>query len=326
MHPAINSLYPPSRRREGVWLGGVIQIHVSRACDLSCYACTQGSNLAGKVTIMKPAQFEQAVKSLGFGVDGQKPYFGIVGCFGGNPCLSPYFDDYCHILQKYVPFPQRGLWSNRLNGHGKIARETFSPNHSNVNVHMSSEAWAEFKSDWPEALEARKEHTLSGLTQDSMHGPPFVAIKDVIADEEERWKLIADCDISRWWSALLGLYKGEVRAWFCELAAAQSMLHQDDPDWPDTGMVPHVGWWKRPIQDFEAQVNFHCHRCGIPMRRPGIPAINGDHEQFSATHAAIARPKVKDRPVVFVGVESLVRSARPATEYLSGVTPGYRGS
>jgi hypothetical protein len=34
------------------WRNGVIQIHVTRTCDLSCSHCTQGSNFGGKPTIM----------------------------------------------------------------------------------------------------------------------------------------------------------------------------------------------------------------------------------------------------------------------------------
>jgi hypothetical protein len=61
---ALAKMVAPGDRRPTKWRGGVIQIHVTRACDLACYNCTQGSNLAGRVPFMSPAHFEQAVLSL----------------------------------------------------------------------------------------------------------------------------------------------------------------------------------------------------------------------------------------------------------------------
>ena len=287
-----------------------MQIMVTRACDLACHGCSQGSNLAGKPPLMTPGQFEQAVTSLA-------GYFGVIGVFGGNPCVSPYFDDYCHFMRKHVPFLQRGLWSNNLCGKGAEARETFNPRHSNLNVHMSREAYEEFWRDWPESGPYVK-----GLGIDSVHGSPWVAMQDVIEDEEERWRLIADCDINKYWSACIGVVPGRgLRAYFCEIAYAMAALHADDPDWPDTGLEVVPGWWKKPQADFEAQIRQHCPACGIPMRRPGQLAQGGTHEEFSETHRHIARPKIRDRPVQFVQVESLARTERPSTEYLPNTTP-----
>ena len=318
MHPTVNKLVAPGQKRPGIWLGGIIQIMVTRACDLHCIHCTQGSNLAGRPVVMSPLEFEQAVDSL-------DQFTGIYGCFGGNPCLSPHFETYCEILRAKVAFPQRGLWSNHPRGQGKICRITFDPSHSNLNMHLNKEAYEEIKRDWPEAVPFVK-----GVDRDSVHGAPFVAMKDVEPDEEKRWAMIADCDVSRWWSAALGIVPGRgLRAYFCELAYAQAALHagaDDADDWPDTGMIPYPGWWKEPMAAFESQVNLHCHACGIPMRRPGQLAIGGEREEFSATHRSIARPKVRERPVEFVGVETLTRTARPATQYLPGVTPGYDAS
>jgi hypothetical protein len=176
---------------------------------------------------------------------------------------------------------------------------------------------------------------LKGLEQDSVHGPPFVAMRDVIPDERERWKLIGQCDVNKHWSALIGLVPGRgLRAFFCEIAYAQAALHATNPDWdgtggpmPDTGLEVKPGWWREPMAAFEQQVRTHCHNCGIPLRRPGQKAIQGTKEEFSKTHEWIARPKAHGRAVELVEIGGLVpRPDRPATEYLSGVTPGYRGA
>jgi len=315
-------MVPPSKARPGIWRGGILQIMVTRACDLACHHCTQGSNLGGKPVIMTPDEFEQAVVSMA-------GYFGVVGVFGGNPTISPHFSEYCRILRKHVPFGQRGLWCNNLRGKGADARVTFNPRHSNINVHLNSDAHAEFVRDWPESVPY-----LKGNDRDSVHSSPWVAMKDVESDESKRWAMIGACDVNQHWSALIGLVPGRgLRAFFCEIAYAQAALHADNPDWdgtgrpmPDTGLEVVPGWWRRPMADYEHQVRTHCHNCGIPLRRKGQLAIGGEKEEFSETHRHIARPKIKSRPVEFVQLGGIVsRPTRPATQYLPNVTPGYRG-
>lgn len=309
----------PGDKRPGAMRDGIIQIHVTRACDQACFHCTQGSNLGGKPVMITPDQFDAACASL-------QDYWGVVGVFGGNPTMHPQFDELCKIMRSRIPFEQRGLWSNNLRGKGAHARVTFNPRYSNLNMHLSGEAHAEFCRDWPESIPY-----LKGLDADSVHGSPWVAIKDVIDDEAIRWSMIGRCDINQHWSAMVCVVRGELRAFFCEIAGAMSMLHQDNPDWngtgkpmPDLGLPVTPGWWKLPLAAFRDQVMTCCHNCGIPMRRPGQLAIGGEQEEFSRTHEFIARPKIRDREVNFVGVESLARTDRPATEYLAGITPGYR--
>jgi hypothetical protein len=124
------------------------------------------------------------------------------------------------------------------------------------------------------------------------------------------------------------IVRGELRGFFCEIAGAMAMLHQDNPDWcssgapmPDVGVPILPGWWNRGMEAFDAQVRTCCHACGIPMRRPGQKAIGGELEEFSATHNHIARTKARGRALEFVGLGELERGARPATEYLAGTTP-----
>ena len=303
---------PGQVRPSKPYRGGVIQIHITRACDKACNNCTQGSELAGKVEFMSPAHFEQAVLSL-------KGYFGVYGVFGGNPALSPHFGEYCEILRKHVPFEQRGLWCNHPRKWGKEMRATFNPAVSNLNVHLDREAYEAFLRDWPEA------HPV-GLYQDSRHAPVHLAMKDVIADEGKRWELISTCDINQRWSAMIGVFRGELRAWFCEVAGAQAILHQYEPDYPDTGLDPmmvcspenpnaHLPtflrtergmdvyplnsitahmllWWELPMRSFAHQVRKHCHECAVPLRGYGELAMATDGvEQTSATHASIFKPK-----------------------------------
>lgn len=297
---ALARMVAPGTRRPGKFRDGVIQIHVTRACDMACYGCTQGSNLAGKTSFITPELFAQAVLSL-------KNYWGVVGLFGGNPALSPHFGSYCDILKKHVPYEQRGIWCNHPRGKGKLMRETFNPAVSNLNVHLSQEAYNEFKQDWPECGPV-------GLTTDSRHSPPYVALKDVVADEGKRWQLISGCDINHHWSAMMAMFRGQLRAWFCEIAGAQSILHQDNPSYPDTGLDPTLvyqqygkQWWEFTMPFYRDQVRKHCHDCGVPLRGHGELAQADDGkgvEQVSNTHKDIYRPKRASRRVELVTVQS----------------------
>jgi hypothetical protein len=296
----------PRDRRHSVWRGGVLQVWVTRACDKACFGCTQGSNLAGKPQMMSPDQFNDALMSL-------QDYFGVVGMFGGNPAVHPHFDSLCKIMRARIPFEQRGLWCNNLMGKGAHARITFNPQFSNLNVHMDREAYNEFIRDWPEAA-----HVVKGLDTDSRHSPPYVALRDVVDDEAERWKLIGNCDVNQFWSAIICVFRGELRGYFCELAGAQAMLHQHELDYPDLGVPIEPGWWNQGLEAFDAQVRKHCHDCGIPLRGYGSLAVTGETEQVSQTHANIYKPKTRERPVQLVQLRSELGEAslKRATDYI----------
>lgn len=320
---ALSKMVSPSQQIGRIMRGKIIQIVVTRACDLHCSNCTQGSHLAGKPSIMTVDQFDQACASL-------EGFYGVVGVFGGNACLHPKFDEICKVMRSRFPLKQRGIWTNNLNGNGNHARITFWPPHSNLNVHMNKEAYEEFCSDWPESVPY-----LKGLEKDSIHSSPWVSMIDLGIPESERWNMISSCDVNQFWSPAIGIIRGELRCFFCEISYSMAALHELNPNWsgtdqpfPDIGLECIPGWWRKPMADFSKQVNTCCHNCGIPMRRTGQLAIAGDHDEFSKTHEFIARPKVKSRPVKMIEPELVHianRSSRPATQYLPLVTPGYDG-
>lgn len=299
-------MVPPSQKRAGAFRGGIIQIQITRACTQSCFGCTQASNLAGKPAMMTPEQFEIACKSL-------EGFWGVVGVFGGDPPLSPHFEAICDILCKYFPKDQRGLWSNDACGKGEICRRTFSPKHSNINVHLDQKAHDEFCRDWPEI----RPH-IFGLHDDSRHGPPFVAMKDMGLSQEEIYEKAAGCDVNQRWSSLIGVYRGNLRAYVCEVMYSQAVIHENDQDWPDVGMEVVPGWWKRPMQDFAEQVNQHCGMCGIPLRGLGELAIGGEKEQVSKSHAGWFRPKTPGRKVQIVETLEELKSGslKTSTQYI----------
>ena len=369
----IQRMIPPSQKRNGPPKGGIIQIWVTRNCDKCCFGCTQGSNLRGGTSDITPEQFEEACKSL-------QGYFGVVGMFGGNPCIHRQFKELCRIMRKWIPFERRGLWSNNLLGNGAECQMTFNPSVSNLNVHLDKEAYKEFKRDWPESRPF-------GLDEDSRHSPPYVAMKDVlktkcfycdgkggiesesslnvrkrpcswcagtgkIYDKEKAHELISNCDINQRWSAMIAPFRGELRGYFCEIAGAQSILHQNETDrygqftYPDTGVpIPCKRckgsgveptypdsyrcfgckgrkWWENGMVYFRDQVRKHCHECGIPLRGKGQLAQAKDcpeHvEQVSKTHDGIYQSKRPSREMQVVTdlVQIEAQSLKLVTDYL----------
>lgn len=332
---ALAKMIPPGQVRPNKpqSKGGVLQVWITRACDLCCFGCTQASNVIGPRTgFMTVEQFRTAVRSL-------RGYFGTIGVFGGNPAIHPRFEEICAVMREEVPYEQRGLWCNHPRGKGKTMRQTFNPRRCNLNVHLVQEAYDEFKEDWPEC-------NPFGLYGDCRHSPPFVAMKDVIDDEEERWDLIVDCDINKYWSAMICVFRGELRGFFCEVAGAQSMLHQDEEDYPDTGipivcpkcsgelttkgpeyrpLCPGCGnqvWWRKPMEDFyfTVQARKHCNECSVPLRGYGeLACAENGVEQTSKTHAAVYRPKKRDRQVQIVTtLKELQSQALRFTDYVGG--------
>lgn len=285
---AISKMIPPGAKKPGKWMSGVIQIWLTRACDLSCFNCTQGSNLGGNPGMITLENFEKACISL-------KNYHGVVGVFGGNPAMHPKFEAICEILAIHIPFHRRGLWCNNPLGKGRKMREIFNPQYSNLNVHLSREAYDEFKRDWPECNPC-------GLTTDSRHSPVWAALQDMEdLDNGQRWELISKCDINRHWSGMFGQFRGALRFWFCEIAGAQAMLHQHEADYPDTGYGlgnDDQQVWDWGIEKYSGQIQFHCMGCGVPMRGYGELAQSKEGtEQVSFTHEKVFKPKNRERLV-----------------------------
>ena len=285
VYPETPKLRTPSMKRDTTYLGGVMQIQITNICDLTCPNCSQGCNLVTHPQSMTLEQFEKAVISV-------KDYFGVIGVYGGNPTLHHRFPEICEILRAHIPLEQRGLFTNGLSGHGKICRETFNPKYSNLNIHAKMDVYEEFKRDWPEAL-----FNVKGFNH-SRHTPSWVAIKDMEdMTHNEMVETILTCDINRYWSAFIGLFRGDIRAWFCEIAGAQARLHENESDYPDTGLKVEPGWWKLPYEAFESQMHKHCFDCGIPLRGFG-ELDNGPMEYVSKTHLPIYRLKNEGKKVL----------------------------
>jgi len=218
-------------------------------------------------------------------------------------------------MQGLIPWEQRGLWTNNLNGHGKLVRRTFNAGVSNVNVHTSQTAYDEVRRDWPEA-------EIKGLSPDSRHTPSWVAMRDMEdLTDEDRWRLISTCDVNQHWSAIICIVHGELRTFFCELAGSQAMVHESEPNYPDLGHTCTPGWWDKPMEAFDAQVRKHCFDCGHPLRGFGDWAVSGTTEYTSKSNEPIFKLKrpMGKRIKVVTTTKELGPTVGDSTKYLEGV-------
>ena len=301
----LQRMVAPCQRRPGVWLGGIIQIWVTARCARACVHCTQGCNLQADRPDITREQFRHACRCLA-------DYWGVVGIFGGNPCLHPQFPELCAIAREYVPRKQLGLWTDDFCGHGEVVRRTFNPHVSNVNAHGDPAKAAALRRAWPE------QDRILGATADSLHSPVWVALCDVINDESKRWELISRCDVNQRWSAITLPVRGKLQVYFCEIAGAMAQLH---PEWPELGLPCRPGWWKEGIETWREQVQWYCHRCGIPLRLPAAPSNSDAPELATETHAAVLRLRRRRelriiRSLAEIGVDRETLSEKPATDYL----------
>lgn len=319
-----STMKAPGDFRKGIWRGRVLQIKVTNVCDLNCKNCTAAVGIAKALKhhwFMTPDQFREALLSMvGFP--------GVIGMFGGNPCIHPQFEELCAIFREVIPNKdQRGLWSNNLKGKVDVCRETFSPEHSNLNVHRSQAAYDEIMSAWPEAILARQTFMNTGLTQPSMHGSWWVAMKDVIKDENKRWDLIGKCFVNQTWSAEITVIKGQLRAFFCEFAATRGEFFEVLNE-PDVGLPLTPGWWSQPMEFFKDQVCHHCHRCGAPLNPEKIEDLGGGLEDFTVTNEALFGTKRPGHRLDAPEGDYIATKGAPATGYLGDVVmaPHHRQS
>ena len=276
----------------------IICVDVTNRCDLACSNCTRLLANQDKFWDMTPANFRLALRSLA-------DFSGIIAMLGGNPCMHPKFPELCRIFEEEIPERlRRGLWTNNPFKHEALCRETFGT--FNLNAHGEKRAQA--------SLQRLTDHAKGNgaiawtYMGNSVHAPLLTAVKDIYRDEDTTWEKISQCEINRDWSAsIVQSAKGELRAYFCEVAAAFDLARGGDH-----GMEVTPGWWKKPIQDFSAQIKQFCPGCGVPAKQKGVKDSD-EKDVYTATNADIAlkqkgrhaellvRPEVEDRRVTQYG-------------------------
>jgi len=276
----------------------IICIDVTNKCDLACSNCTRLLENQDAFWEMTPDNFRKALQSL-------KGYFGVIAMIGGNPCMHRDFEELCRIFQEEVPNKlQRGLWTNNYFKHRAIIEETFGT--FNLNSHGEARAEANL-------LDLHKTVSGNGALSwfyggHSEHAPLLTAVKDLFP-EQEMWERISNCDINKEWSASIVQNKGELRVYFCEVAASFDLARNEDHGQPVTD-----GWWKSVARDFEDQIKRFCPGCGVPAKQKGSKDKD-EIDTYTASNADIALKK-KGRKAVLLEQELTVN--KRVTLYNSG--------
>ena len=249
-----------------------IQIDVTDACPRRCSNCTRFIGHRERKFFMPVEQFAEAAEALKDFPTASPPVSAelrkftggrkVVGILGGEPLLHPEFAELAAILEHTVPSREnRGLWTGlqwQNTPHAAVIERVFGYVNNNRHDH------------------------------ECLHSPILVALADVVPSLEDRKKLIDDCWLQRLWSSTINP-KG---FWFCEVAGAMSILF-DGPD----GLPVEPECWRRPLADFQYQIDFACHRCGVPLNLQGRQDFeNMDDVSQSNLDAltAIGSPRVRE--------------------------------
>jgi organic radical activating enzyme len=271
----------------------VICIDITNKCDLGCSNCTRLLENQQQFWEMTSDNFRLAVRSL-------EGYPGIIAVIGGNPAMHRHFKEICQIFVEEVPNKQqRGLWTNNVFKHTDLVKETFGV--FNLNPHGNARGI--------KSLEPLK--SIGWYHEGySKHSPILTAVKDLF-DEQEMWDRIAQCDVNQKWSASIVQNNGQLRAYFCEVAASFDLARGTD-----NGIEAAPGWWRRNVNDFEHQIHHFCPGCGVPARLQG----HMDHEEtdtFTSSNRDIAHNSLKKgRKLIELTNKSHARHINhPVTDY-----------
>lgn len=277
----------------------IICVDVTNKCDLACSNCTRLLQNQKERWEMTPENFRLALQSL-------KNFRGIIAMIGGNPCVHSKFAELCKIFQEEVPDQrQRGLWTNNIFKHKDIVEETFGG--FNLNPHNMERAIGGLKALYDKMV-IQRGFNGGFYVGHSHHAPILTAVKDLYAPKE-MWEKIATCDVNREWSASIVQNKGELRAYFCEVAASFDLARGTDNGLPVT-----PDWWQKPMADFSSQVKKFCPGCGVSARLKG----HFDHEEtdtYTESNRDIAEQAQTLRNRKIVKLETINQLDHKVTKY-----------
>jgi len=209
-----------------------IQIEITNACVLQCGNCTRFCGHHKKPYMLDFGAFATAVDSMA-------GFPGMVGIMGGEPLLHPQFEAMCTYALSKIPRDQLGLWTvlpQKFVRYRETICETFG--HIFINDHTRSDIY---------------------------HAPLLVSAKEVYAKKypedpkrayDEMWQSIDRCWVQNSWSASINPHG----AFFCEVAAAMSVLFDGPKGWP-----VEPGWWKRTPKEYVPQMEQWCPGCGASV-------------------------------------------------------------
>lgn len=279
----------------------IICVDVTNKCDLACSNCTRLLENQDAFWEMTPDNFRKALRSL-------HGFRGIVAMIGGNPCMHRNFEELCQIFREEVPNKtQRGIWTNNYFKHRKVIEETFGT--YNLNAHGVKKA-AEQLTDLAETKRKDKRNIVWNYAEHADHAPLLTAVKDLYS-EPEMWERISKCDINQEWSASIVQNKGELRYYFCEVAASFDLARNEDHGYPIED-----GWWKKHIVQMADQVKRFCPGCGVPAKQKPYKDFE-EIDEYTETNRDIAEKsaKKKKRQIIYLQPVNKVEKNRRVTEY-----------
>jgi hypothetical protein len=164
----------------------------------------------------------------------------MTGMMGGEPLLHPEFEAFCDYMASKIPKDQLGLWSCFPPGKEKY-RETICRTfgHLFLNDHSRTDIY---------------------------HAPLLVAAEEMIPHRGRMFMMIENCWLQRDWSATIN----PNGAFFCEIAAAMSILFGTNAGWKI-----EKEWWMRTPKDFTSQIEEYCPKCGCAMPLLRRPSVDG---------------------------------------------------
>jgi hypothetical protein len=231
-------------------------------------------------------KFKQAVDSL-------KEFPHQIGLIGGDPVLSPHFEEQCLYLQKNIPKEKLGLWSCFPTSgikYRELIVDTF------FSVFLNDQT-----------------------RDDILHGPILVSSDEVPLPEWLKKVLISECWVQSSWSASVSP-KG---AFFCEVAGALNGLLGLNLGWP-----VEPGWWTRSPQDFTSQMEI-CKLCGaaMPLKKRASTEIIDDISPKMYDLLKDISPKLKQKKYNIHNLEICQDNRQTATykdmEYRQGIAARY---
>ena len=274
---------------------GVICVDVTNKCDLACSNCTRLLANQDQLWEMSVDNFRQAVHSL-------RDYPGTVAVIGGNPAMHKNFAELCDVLTQEIPQKdRRGLWTNNILKYASLAKDTFGV--FNLNPHGNKRGI--------ESLQPLRDPKVNNYYPGhSTHAPILTAIKDLMG-EEEMWGRIATCDINQNWSATIVQNKGNLRVYFCEVAASFDLARGEDH-----GFELTEGWWRQGIEHFADQVAHFCPSCGVPARLKGYKDSD-EIDVYTHSNADLVGKSKKKRTEIELDVAKAEFDTKKVIDYSS---------
>ena len=279
----------------------IVCVDVTNKCDLACSNCT-------RLLANQEAKWEMSVENFRLALQSLKNYKGIIAMIGGNPCVHTKFEELCQVFREEIPNQfQRGLWTNNYFKHREVIEKTFGA--LNLNPHNMERANEKLK-DLHNVMINQRGFNGGYYVGNSHHAPLLTAVKDLYP-EKEMWDKISRCDINKDWSASIIQNKGQLRAYFCEVAASFDLARGEDHGHPVV-----LDWWKKPISAFSDQVKHFCTGCGVPARLRGH-MDNEETDTYTKSNADIAQKSlVRGRKIQLLDVEKKLE--HKVTEYFAG--------